>query len=110
MCLGHQSGHAICVKATSKVTGYLNNPEKMAGAKFYSAGSIACFRQDTVVQLDNGFPIPHTLIETQRLAGKSGIEGYLPGDPKADLLGAVDKSTTLTNERKRSLRDLINSC
>jgi hypothetical protein len=97
--LGHKAGHAICIKATSRMDFYRNNPEKLAGCVLYGAGEVSQFGEETVIQPDNQFPIPHA--ELQDLYDKGGLDllGTLSMDFEAKLKTAIENSTTL-NERE----------
>ncbi len=102
--LGHAQGHAICLKATSNTSLYLNNPERMAGCVYYKAGELSCFKRDTIVQPDNQFPVAHSRIDcAERVLGK------LPSDFPQKLRTAIENSSTMTENRKRSILGLLAS-
>ena len=104
MCICHRAGVAFCVKATSQVQSYLNNPGRMSGAVFIPAGTVDFFPKDTVIQPDNQIPIPHSQIDTQRLTGEFRVEGALPSGFRDDFVRAVKASVTMTpREQKRLL-------
>lgn len=105
--LGHQKGHAICLKATSKVDVYKNNPEKLAGCVFYKAGEVEIFPEETAIQPDNQIPIPHTHL--LMMHGKGALEwlGSLPADFETKLRAAIDNSTTLDDRQISRLLDLL---
>jgi len=108
--LGHReekrSPIAICLKATSQVKSYLNNPAKMAGAVFYRAGTIQFFQRDTVIQPDNPLLIPHSNLLTQHATGDLAVLGIMPAGFADDLIRAIEASTTIAKARKRNLLDL----
>ncbi len=47
----------FCIKATSKVGRYQNDPEQMDGCVYYEARQLAWFPQATAVQPDNPLPL-----------------------------------------------------
>lgn len=100
--IGHGDRHAICLKATSKTAIYRNNPDKMAGCVYLKAAEVAFFREDTVIQPDNQFPVPHSSLEDE-----SRILGSLPEDFQGRLIRAVESSSTIPTSRKRSLLECI---
>jgi len=78
--LGHREGYAICIKATTKVEIYKNNPERLSGCVYYQAKEVTFFETETVIQPDNPFPIPHPYIADCEKNGKLQILGNLPKD------------------------------
>ena len=100
--LAHVNGHAYCLKTTSIVTPYFDDPSKMVGAVFYKKGSTAAFDSDTVVQPDNPFPIPYAEIELAQARGALTVS-LLPGDFGDRLCEAVQKSETLKPVPKKRL-------
>src|SRR5690348_11393196 len=105
--LGHQAGHVICIKATTKVDVYKNSPEKMAGCVFYKANEVKFFETETAIQPDNPFPIPHAHIIACASASNPQILGNLPSDFCDKLKLAIEISCTLSKERKYNLIELI---
>src|SRR5690242_2800160 len=55
----HADGYAVCMKATSKVAVYKNNHEKMAGAVLLAPGEVSCFPRETIIQVENLWPVAH---------------------------------------------------
>jgi hypothetical protein len=108
VALGHFNNHAICLKATSKVAIYQNNPEKMAGCVYYGSGETALFERDTAIQPDNQIPIHHDQLENALIAGTLEIMGTLPLDFEAKLRVAIENSTTLDDRRRSRLIALLN--
>lgn len=105
--LAHVNKHAICLKATSQVQVYKNNPAKMAGAVFYPAGTVACFPTDTVIQPDNQVPISHSMIVAQRKAGVFAIAGTLPTTFRSQLITAVKASDTMEPREQKRLAIML---
>jgi hypothetical protein len=100
-------GHAICIKATSKVDIYKNNPEMMLGCVYYQAREVSFFGTETVIQPDNPFPILHSHIADCESNGSLQILGNLPRDFQERLRTAIENSSTLSKQRKRNLLKLI---
>lgn len=96
VCLAHQDGAMICIKATSQIEAYRNNPKKMAGVVFYEAGSIFFFEKDTVIQPDNYFAMLHSTLAKQRAAGDLIVLGAMPDGFRDALIEAVVASETMT--------------
>jgi hypothetical protein len=99
----HEAGYAICLKATSKVILYLNDPTLMAGVIFYQKNSLAMFELDTVIQPDNPHPLSHIEINRSIKQGTFEHLGAMPEDFRAALLNAINASKTMKPERKRNL-------
>jgi len=99
----HEAGHAICLKATSKVALYINNPAMMAGVVYYTAGRLSFFPVDTAIQPDNLHPIPHADIASCLQYGTFEILGKMPADFKQLLITAVNASITMKTARKATV-------
>jgi hypothetical protein len=95
--------HAICLKATSKVTLYQNNASLMAGVVYYPRAVIDFFELDTAVQPDNLHPIPHSQLIAHLRNGVLEHLGSMPADFKLKLEAAIQASKTMKPERKRSV-------
>ena len=104
--LGHRSRNAICIKATSKVDLYVNNPEMMAGCVFFKAREISCFSLDTAVQPDNQIPIAHRDIIAAHRDGSLEIT-LLPDSFEERLRKAITDSTTLDDRLRARLLELL---
>lgn len=100
--LCHRGIHALCIKATSKIGIYKNNPTMMKGCVHYDAGSHDCFPAETVVQPDNQFPIAHADILK---ADKDGtLEIHAPiANFERELRCAIRDSNTLDQRRRERL-------
>jgi hypothetical protein len=113
VCLEHRSldgkEYAFCLKATSKVGAYTNNPGMMAGAVFYPAGTLQFFKKDTVIQPDNQFPIPHLDLIRQHRAEKVRILGSMPDSFPGDLIAAVEASRTMTPREQKRIIECLNN-
>ncbi len=107
MVLGHRQGHAICLKATSNVEVYKNNPEKLAGCIFYKGGETNAFPQETVVQPDNPAPISHAHLVAMHQKKALEVCGQLPSDFVSRLTAAIEESTTLNDQQKERLLTLL---
>lgn len=107
VCICHEAAHAICMKATSQVVIYENNKEAMAGAVYYRAGELSFFPQNTVIQPDNQFPIPHTHLNTCHNSGTFAVLGRMPDDFRQRLIDAVKASVTMTSVRKQHILERI---
>jgi hypothetical protein len=105
--LGHRNGFAICLKATSNVELYKNNPEKLAGCVFYKSGEIPLFNQDTAIQPDNQVPIPHAHIAAMHEKKALKVLGNLPADFVSKLTLAIENSTTLDDRKKERLLEIL---
>jgi hypothetical protein len=105
--LGHVCNYAICIKATSQVAFYKSNPEKLAGCVSYKPGEVAAFDQETVIQPDNQFPIPHE--QLQRFNDNKTLQllGVLPIDFEDKLKTAIENSTALNEREVTRLLTLI---
>jgi hypothetical protein len=108
LCHERRDGVLYCVslKATSRTQIYDNMPEKMAGAVCYEAGE-ACFKERTIIQPDNPWPISHQDIVKHRRAGAFGIVGNLPADFHCRLIAAIKASPTMSPTWRRSMLAMI---
>jgi hypothetical protein len=98
----HRGVNAICIKATSKVEIYKNNPNMMKSCIYYAAGEVKCFPLETVVQPDNQFPISHADL------GKAFMERTLEIHPplpnfEHELRRVIRESDTLDDRRRERL-------
>jgi hypothetical protein len=112
VCLGHKdlenkSPFAICLKATSQLDAYKNNPRRLAGSVLYKAGVVPIFEKDTIIQPDNQFPIPHSNLLRQYAAGDFAVLGVLPANFIPALLDAIEQSFTMSANQKRRLHELL---
>ena len=107
VCVAHFNGHAICLKATSKLDLYKSNSARMAGVVFLPAGSVSCFPADTVIQPDNQVPIPHPVIVTQHKQGTFAVVATLPAAFESQLAAAVNASETLEPREQKRLAQLL---
>jgi hypothetical protein len=103
----HEKEHAICLKATTKVTLYANDPKMMAGVVFYLAGSLAFFEADTAVQPDNLHPIAHTNISRCLDNRTFEMLGMMPEGFKEALSTAITSSVTMKPARKKHLLERL---
>jgi len=109
--LGHRrdglgEAYAICLKATSQIAVYQNNPGKMRGCVYYAAGQTTCFAVDTVVQPDNQIPIKHSALADAHFDG--GLtRGTLPTEFAAQLRTAIANSITMSKAQKARLLELL---
>lgn len=104
--LCHRAGNAICIKATSKVTVYKNNPNMMRGCICYAAGTFGCFPLETVVQPDNQVPIPHSDIAKAHNAGQLEVHPTLPKFEQ-ELRRAIGASATLDERRRERILAML---
>jgi hypothetical protein len=107
VCLMHRDGMAICLKATSKVESYKNNPKKMIGAVFYAAGSLPCFDKDTVIEPDNYIAVLHSTLAKQHATRELKILGVMPDDFVDVLIKATLASETMTPRQQRALIGIL---
>lgn len=98
---------AVCLKATSKLDGYKDRPERMAGVVLVPAGTHSFFPLETIIQPDNQVPIPYLTLATQHATGEFEILGAMYGGFVADLVKAVKASHTMSPERQRSILSLL---
>lgn len=97
--LCHEAGHAFCIKTTTNATFYQNSPGRLAGCVLYKKGEF-CFKEDTIIQPDNQFPISHeALIEAEKLKALE-ILGTLPEDFRERLIKAVNSSPVMDSRKK----------
>jgi len=111
--LGHHKDgfgewHAICIKATSQVTVYKNNPDKMCGCVYYRAGLVPCFPVDTVIQPDNQIPIAHKALVDAHFDGALECFDSPPGFEEL-LRMAVADSMTMSKRLKQRLLDILDT-
>jgi hypothetical protein len=104
--LAHAHGYAICIKTTTKVSLYKNNPSKMIGCIYFNAGEVPCFPEETIVQPDNQIPIEHSHILDSHIRGQVQVH-ILPAEFPAKLREAVKKSETLTGRQRKRIEALI---
>jgi hypothetical protein len=99
--LGHRAKTAVTIKATTKLALYQNNEELRAGVVLYRAGE-TCFHEDTAIQANNWFPVPHRDLRDPRC-----IVGHLPADFHGRLVAAIAKSVELTQKNREALLAMI---
>lgn len=99
--------YAICLKATSKVDPYKNNPQRMKGVVLYQPGEVTCFNKSTIVEPGNLIPIPHRDLIRQNRLGKAAVIGALPDGFAALLIAAVQASVTLSPREKQRLLEIL---
>ena len=105
--IGHEKEFAICIKATSQIEVFKNNPSKMVGSVSFKANECECFDKDTLVEPDNQIPIRHDAITKADRDSTLTILGELPKDFGAKLIEAVENSETMSEmEQKRLLKIL----
>ena len=104
--VGHQSGAAIAIKATSKTKSYHLRPGGFNGVAVFDAGECAAFELDTVIDPANCFAIQHRILESYHRNGHLKHLGA-HHDLRARLLKAVEESTVLEPARKNGLRRLL---
>jgi hypothetical protein len=104
--LCHEGGHAFCIKTTTNSTFYKNSPGRLAGCVPYKKGELF-FREDTIIQPDNQFPISHeALIEAERLKALE-ILGIMPEDFREKLIKAVNSSPVMDSRKKERVLKTI---
>ena len=101
VCVGHESGCALCMKATSQVALYVNDTAKLDGVVFYAAGELSFFSFDTAIQPDNPHPISHTDIGKCIANGTFVLLGKMPDTFPARLISAIKASVTMKPVRKK---------
>lgn len=97
----------ICIKATSQIEAYRNNPKKMAGVVFYQAGSISFFEKDTIIQPDNYFAMLHSTLAKQRAVGDLTVLGAMPDGFRDALIEAVVASETMTPKAQTAFINIL---
>ncbi len=107
--LGHKGGNLICIKATAQVEVYKNNSGLMASCVYYSAGEVAFFEKDTVIQPDNPVPISYEQVLASDAEGEFEILGEMPDSFEADLVAAIEDSITLPRREAKRLLKIIRS-
>ena len=105
--ISHKEGHAICLKASSKVARYLADSELLNGVVFYKAAEVSSFEKDTVIQPDNQFPIAHSDLLRHHQSRQLTILGEMPPDFREKLLAATDQSSTMSERTKGRLRSAL---
>lgn len=100
---------AICLKATSQLDAYKNNPRRIPGVVLYRAGIIPLFEKDTIIDPEKQFPIAHYELIKQHASGDFGVLGVLPGDFPEALAKAVRASITMSPNQKARILELLNS-
>jgi hypothetical protein len=109
--LGHRidgfgMAYAICIKATSQVAVYKNNPDKFCGCVYYHGGQLDCFPLDTVIEPDNQIPLSHKSIADAHF--DNALECWLmPPDFDSLLRTAIDRSLTMNKRQKQRLLDVL---
>jgi len=93
-----EHGAAICMKATSQMDFYRNNPDTQPGVVLYPAGTVPFLPEDTVIQPDNMFAIEYGTIDNA-----TRVLGALPEDFHGRLVQAVTASITLAEKRRRDI-------
>jgi hypothetical protein len=98
----HEGGNAICMKATSNVAIYANNPDLKAGVVHFEVGSVPFFSEETAVQPDNPHPIAHVDISRCQANGSFKVLGQMPADFIERLRAAINASITIKPARKEN--------
>lgn len=105
--LSHANGFAFCIKTTTNLDFYRNSPGVLAGCVWYRKGELPFFKEDTVIQPDNQFPIRHgALIEAERQKALE-ILGIMPADFKEKLIKAVNSSLRMDARKKERLLKIL---
>jgi hypothetical protein len=100
--IGHEGTTLLCLKVTSRVTLYQNDPELMAGCVYYRGREVPCFTTDTAIQPDNPFLIAYR--DVQRA---EQVLGLLPNDFHGRLVRAIRACIRLTPRQRRKLLERI---
>lgn len=99
--------YALCLKTTSQMAFYNNNPAKKRGCVCYRAGEVPCFtKPETIIEPDNQFAIAHAAIVAAHGRGILEIHA-LPGDFLARLKTAIQNSVTLTKVKRDRLLGVL---
>ena len=96
--LFHEQNAAVCLKATSRLKRYEDEPELMQGCVLVRASESDCFRKDTIVQADNLFPVRHSFLQEDTC-----IIGQLPQDFHEKIVAAIKVNIVLEPRRKQRL-------
>lgn len=100
LVLAHLEDSALCLKITSNVGFYRNNPTRAAGAVF-CRGEHPALSLQSVIETDNDFLLPHRRLGAPFLANdRAAISSDLLGRLKA----AVASSLTLSPVQKQELQ------
>jgi hypothetical protein len=103
VALGHSpDAHLYCLKTTSQLDWYKNRPETLSGVVVFKANALACFPEETVIQLNNAFPFPYSLIQQSQRERTFALKDILPAEFARKFKRAFDNSIVLDgDERER---------
>lgn len=106
MVLCHRDSYAICLKATSKLDLYDNNPIKNKGCVRLAVGYIDCFPLTTIVDPDFHFPIHHSVIWKAQENGTFEVH-KMPMGFEDRLRKAIANSGTLGPIKRARILSMI---
>jgi hypothetical protein len=107
--IGHQAGHAICVKATSKTEPYKNNAGMMESCVFYGADDEPCFEKETVVQPDNQVPLSYDKLDEWYRKGTLEVLGELPTEEFEERLLQAADGERINERKKQRIVEMVRS-
>ena len=101
VALGHHpEANLYCLKTTSQLEWYQNRPETMPGVVLYKANSLACFPEETVIQLNNAFQFPYTAIVQSQLERTFELKEVLPANFAKKFRHAFNNSILLDGDER----------
>jgi hypothetical protein len=104
--IAHESGKAMCIKATSQGAKYKSSPFHSDGWAWYAPGEIACLSKETALQTENFFEIDHTQINAVEANGNLSVAPSAT-DCKDRILAAVNKSQRLNGREKARMAEWL---
>ena len=105
--LCHENGHAFCIKTTTNLDFYRNAPGILAGCVPYKKGELSIFKEDTVVQPDNQFPISHKALIQAHEDNALEILGTMPTDFRDKLIKAINSSLRMDARLKARILKIL---
>jgi hypothetical protein len=107
--ISHFNAHAYCLKTTSQTESFDADPTKLQGVVIYGVGDCQVFTKRTIIDPRNQFPIAHSTLILHERAGDFEQYGMLPGDFKARLIDAINRSREIEPIRKKRLLGQLQS-
>lgn len=105
--LCHENGYAFCIKTTTNLDFYRNSPGVLAGCITYKRGELAFFKEDTIIQPDNQFPISHKALIQAQTEKALEVLGVMPPDFKEKLIKAVNSSLRMDARKKERIIKIL---
>jgi hypothetical protein len=96
-----------CIKATSRIARFENDPDLLKGVVLYEQRTIPFFTERTVVDPDSKLDIDHSHLKDQSRKNRFRVAGKMPEDFHERLVKAIKDSDQLAPKIKRELLGFV---